>query len=151
MDDNELLEQAERTSPFQLLMRVARRVDERARERINAEAGRVVARPASMALLPHVALEGTRVVDLADKLQISKQAVSKRVAELVEEGIFELVDDPSDGRARLVRFTAHGKAAIHHGLGVLASLERELGERIGPDRLAELHRTLLELDAALDA
>src|SRR5688572_19038678 len=119
--DRERLDAAKRASTLQLLMRCARRIDERARARIDAEAGQVIARPATMALFPHIALEGTRIVDLADKLGISKQAVSRRVQELVDHGILELAEDPRDARARLVRFTPRGVAAIHHGLGVLAA------------------------------
>jgi DNA-binding MarR family transcriptional regulator len=149
MDDIELIEAAKRASTFQLLMRCARRIDERARERINAEAGAVVARPSTMALLPHIAFEGTRIVELADKLGITKQAVSKRVAELVAHGVVELTDDPQDRRAKLVRFTAHGLAAIQHGLGVLGALERELADQVGAERMDTLRETLVGLDAAL--
>ena len=144
------LDAAKRQSTLHLLIRCARLVDERARARVNAEAGRIVARPSTMALFPHLDLEGTRVVDLAARLQISKQAVSQRVAELVEHGIVEVVPDPDDGRARLVRFTPHGLAAIHHGLGVLVSLERELAGTIGADRMAGLGETLALLSDALD-
>jgi DNA-binding MarR family transcriptional regulator len=144
------LEAAKRASTLQLLIRAARLVDERARGRINDEAGRQIARPSTMALFPHIALEGTRIVDLADRLQITKQAVSKRVGELVEHGIVEVVADPADGRAKLVRFTAHGLAAIHHGLGVLNGIERELAERIGTERMTALRETLDLLNENLD-
>lgn len=149
MDDIELIQAAKRASTFQLLIRCARRIDERARERINAEAGAVVARPSTMVLLPHIAFEGTRIVELADELGISKQAVSKRVAELVEHGVVELADDPHDRRAKLVRFTAHGLAAIQHGLGVLGDLERQLAQEVGVERMDALRETLLRLEAAL--
>lgn len=146
---DEALEAAKRGSTFQLLFRVARRVDERARARVNAEAGRVVARASTVALFPHLSREGTRVGVLAERLGISKQAVSKRVAELAEHGVVELVDDPEDARARLVRLTDHGVAAFHHGIGVLAGIERELAEEIGVDAIAELRAALARVDAAL--
>lgn len=150
MDPIDELEQAKRASTFQLLLRCARLVDEAARARIDAEAGRVVARPATMALLPHIAHEGTRIVELAERLGISKQAVSKRVSEMVEEGLVELAPDPEDGRARRVRFTPFGLQAIHHGLGVLGALEEELGRELGPERLRELRATLAQLSDLLD-
>ena len=88
--------------------------------------------------------------ELAARLGISKQAVSKRVAELVELGLLELVADPDDGRARRVRFTDFGKQAIFHGLGVLNQLERELAADIGADAMAALRRALLALEPAVE-
>ncbi|MCC6623375.1 MAG: MarR family transcriptional regulator [Deltaproteobacteria bacterium] len=119
--------------------------------RVNAEAGRVVLRPAIANLFPHIALEGTRVSELAGKLGVSKQAVSKLVGELVGEGVLELGPDPDDARARRVRFTRRGIAAIHHGMGVFREVERELGERVGAERLARLGDDLRALLDALDA
>jgi DNA-binding MarR family transcriptional regulator len=149
MDPIEKLEQAKRASALQLLIRCARLVDEEARARINARAGRLVARPTTMALLPHIAHEGTRIVELAEKLGITKQAVSKRVAEMVEEGVVELAPDPEDGRAKLVRFTPLGLQAIHHGLGVLGGLERELEAALGAGKMGELRALLLSLSEVL--
>lgn len=144
------LEATKRANTLQLLIRCARLVDERARARVNDEAGQFVARASTMALLPHLSLDGTRIVDLADRLEISKQAVSKRVAELVAHGVVEVVPDPADGRAKLVRFTPHGLAAIRHGLGVLNGLEHQLAEQIGADRMATLREILADLSDLLD-
>lgn len=148
---NPTLQEAKRQATFHLLLRAARLVDEAAIARVNAEAGRPVARRALLALFPHVDLEGTRLGDLAERLGVTKQAVSKSVGELAEQGVLEVVPDPTDGRARLVRFTPRGLEAIHHGLGVLAALEAEASARIGPDRMAALHDALTALLAALDA
>lgn len=148
MDD--ALEAAKRGNLFQLLFRVARRVDEAARARVNAEAGHVVARASTVALFPHLSTEGTKVTALAEALGITKQAVSKRVAELVAHGVVEVVADPDDARVRRVRLTPHGIAAFHHGLGVLAGLERDLAPRVDPARLDALRDALAALDAALD-
>ena len=147
----EPIEATKRQATFHLLIRAARLVDEAAIDRINAEAGRVVARRALLALFPHIAFEGTRLTTLAARLGVSKQAVSKTVGELVEQGLVELIPDPSDGRARLVRFTARGTDAIRHGLGVLAALESELAVRIGADRMAALHDALAALLDAMEA
>ena len=144
------LDVVKQKATLHLLMRAARLVDEAAIARINAEAGRPVVRRALLALFPHIAFEGTRLTTLAERLGVTKQAVSKTVGELVEQGVLELVDDPSDGRARLVRFTAHGTDAIRHGLGVLGALEAEMAERIGPDRMEALHDALAALLDALE-
>jgi len=100
-------------------------------------------------LLPHITFEGVRVGALADKLGISKQAVSKTLAEMAAEGVVELVPDPADARGKRVRFTARGADAIQHGLGVLAALERELAGRIGERTMKALHDALVAIDDAL--
>jgi DNA-binding MarR family transcriptional regulator len=136
-------------STFQLLFRCARLVDERARARINAEAGRVAFKKSHANLLPYLDFHGVRITVLADKLGITKQAVSKVVGEMVDDGVVEVVADPDDARAKLVRFTAVGAAAIQHGLAVLAQLERELARLTGARAMKQLRAALVALDAAL--
>lgn len=142
------LEADKRRTTFQVLLKVARLVNERSLARANAEAGRAVLRPAVANLFPHIALEGTRVTELAAKLGVSKQAVSKLVGELVAQGVVELLPDPADARARLVRFTAHGVTAIHQGMSVFREVERELAAVVGEDRMRRLGD---DLHALLDA
>ena len=69
-------------------------------------------RPAHTALFPHIDLSGTRQTALARRMGVSKQAVGQLVSELEQMGALERVPDPSDGRARLVRFAA-GEAGPH--------------------------------------
>ncbi len=144
------LEEAKRGNTLQLLFRCARLANEEAAARVNAEAGRPVFTGAIANLLPHITFEGVRIGALAAKLGITKQAVSKVVADMAEQGIVELIPDPRDARGRLVRFTARGADAIQHGLGILAGLEAELATTVGARRMNELRRTLSDLLAALE-
>ena len=100
-------------------------------------------------LFPHIDFKGVRLTELANKLGISKQAVGQVVAELEEMGVVELRPDPSDGRAKLVRFTAKGAKGIEQGLAVLAELETELECKIGKRHMRALHAALLAAEAAL--
>jgi len=143
------LEKAKRGSTLQLLFRCARLANDEAIERVNAAAGRPVFRGAIANLLPHIGFEGIRLGALAARVGVTKQAVSKVVAEMAAEGIVELVPDPGDARGRLVRFTARGADAIEHGLAILGGLERDLAAKLGARRMAELHDTLLTLDRLL--
>lgn len=148
----EQLEAAKRASVGQLLLKCARLLDERAVARVNQEAGeaRPRLRPAHTRLLPHVDVEGTRLTELARRLGITKQAVGQLVDDLVQQGVLELAPDPEDRRARRVRFTPKGMAAIAHGLGILQHIESELSRRIGAQRMRALHETLLEILEALE-
>jgi len=145
------LESAKQQSTLQLLFRCARLANEEAAARVNAAAGRPVFRGAIANLLPHITFEGIRLGALADKVGVTKQAVSKVVAEMAAEGVVEVVPDPADARGRLIRFTARGADAIQHGLGVLAGLERDLAATVGERRMRALHQTLVAMLAALEA
>lgn len=148
--EREALETAKRASTLQVLIKCARLANERAIARVNQEAGRMVFRQALANLFPHIDLEGTRLTELARRTGVTKQAVGQLVAELAEEGVVELAPDPTDGRARLVRFTPTGMKAIHQGIGVFRSLEGELTEAVGERRMKELHRALLAMLEALE-
>ena len=101
-------------------------------------------------LMPHISLDGTGISELAHKVGVSKQAVSKLVSELAAEGFVDVVPDPNDGRGRLVRFTAQGLRGIRQGLGAFLQVEFELSRKVGADRMARLRGDLLALLEALD-
>jgi DNA-binding MarR family transcriptional regulator len=148
--DWQALDAEKRENVGQLLLKCARLLDERALARINAAGPGLELRPSHTRLLPHIDREGTRLVELARRLGVTKQAVGQLVAELERLGALELVPDPADGRAKLVRFTARGLGAIRHGLGVLRELETELERRIGRAHMSALRRALPELLRALE-
>jgi DNA-binding MarR family transcriptional regulator len=88
------------------------------------------------------------LTDLAARMGISKQAVGQLVDELEQMGAVERVADPSDGRAKLIRFSTKRGSSLLDGLAHLQKLERELGETIGAKRMAALHDGLIALLAA---
>jgi DNA-binding MarR family transcriptional regulator len=79
---------------------------------------------------------------LARRVDVSKQAVGQALGDLEGRGFVEMVPDPADGRARLVRLTASGLAAFDHGRGVLAFYEAALAARVGQGRIDALRDTL---------
>jgi DNA-binding MarR family transcriptional regulator len=144
------LEDKKRRSVAQLLFKCARLVNERAIERVNRESGpSPPLRASHTALFPHLTSDGVRGADLAKKLGVTKQAISQLVAELEYWGVVEQVEDPNDGRAKLVRFTPKGEQGLLQGLAVLGTIEAELGDKIGKRRMQELHTALLALEKAL--
>lgn len=143
--------QAKQASTGQLLLKAARLFDETAVARVNRAARPAALRPVHTKLFPHIDFEGTRLVAIAERLGVTKQAVSQWVSELAEMGVVELVADPDDGRAKRVRFTARGMDAIHHGLGILRGIEDEVTAAVGARRMAALRETLADLVPALEA
>jgi DNA-binding MarR family transcriptional regulator len=135
-------------STFELLFRASRLVNERAIARVQEAGGNL--RAAHTQLFPHITAEGVRLTELADKLGVTKQAIGPLVDDLEREGVVERVDDPTDRRAKRIRWTRKGQRALLHGLSVLAELERELAQQVGKARLAALADTCERVIAALD-
>jgi DNA-binding MarR family transcriptional regulator len=135
-------------STFELLFRAARLVNERAITTARAR-GATELRLAHTHLLPHITSAGVRATEIAKRLDVSKQAIGPLVDELVAEGVVERVPDPTDSRAKLVRWTRRGREAMRHGLGVLAELERGIAVTVGADRMAALADTLEAVIAAV--
>lgn len=134
------LDAAKRASTAQLLFKAARLVNDRVLEAMRERWG-VPIRPAHTGVFPHVDVEGTRVTVLAERMGVSKQAVSKLVEELVEWEVFERIPDPRDGRAHLVRF-AGGASGLLEGVQHLRAVEAPLWDELGPERHAALHDAL---------
>lgn len=138
-------EKAERT--VQLLFKAARLLNERAIARVRARSGRPV-RVAHTSLLPHVDLEGTRLTELARRLGVSKQAAGQLVDELEAMGMLERATDPRDARAKLVRFSRRGRAALFEGLSVLGEIEEEIRGLVGEAKMRALHDALAAIVAS---
>src|SRR5918998_5561561 len=88
---------------------------------------------------------GTRLTELAERAQMTVQSMGELVDALERGGYVERIPDPSDRRAKLIRYTDRGWAAHERGGQVVEELQREWGERLGDaklDRLLELLREL---------
>jgi DNA-binding MarR family transcriptional regulator len=86
--------------------------------------------------------EGSRPAELARRIGISRQAVHRTLAEMVEIGLVTLASDPTDQRAKVVLLTPLGRTHVVLARRRLAELERELEARIGSDRMAGLREAL---------
>jgi MarR family transcriptional regulator, temperature-dependent positive regulator of motility len=143
------LDDAKRASTLQVLFKVARQLDELALGRAGEQAGYRLRRSHTL-LLPHIALEGTRMSDLAERLGVSKQAITQLVDELEGFGVVERVPDPDDARVRRVLFTPRGRQALLEGLVTLRDLEEELSRAIGKALMTALREALLAIHDRLE-
>ena len=89
--------------------------------------------------------DGSRVTDLAEAAQLTKQTVGFLVDQLERAGYVERAPDPRDGRARLVRVAPRGAAAVQASLGVVAEVEAQWTAYLGETRTAQLRETLTML------
>lgn len=92
---------------------------------------------------------GTRVSVLAERAQVSKQAMAQLVAHLEAHGYVERVPDPADRRAKLVRTTARGRAVFAIVREFVAELDARLVARLGAAKVRQLRALLSELGDAL--
>ena len=109
-------------------------------------------RPAHMSILIHIdhPPAGTRITDLADRAQMTKQSMGQLVTDFEAAGYVERVPDPTDGRAKIVRLTPAGWK-MHEAAGpIVVGLEAIWAERIGEADFTELRRLLKKLNSALD-
>ena len=134
-----------------LLFECARLLDEVAQAAVNREAGRRLLTPALVRLLPHLSRAGIRPTELARRVDVSKQAVGQALRELERLKFVELVTDPADGRARLVRLTVAGAAAYAHGHDVLAFYEAALAERLGARQVTAVREGLSRMLPVLES
>jgi len=110
-----------------------------------ADAGFDDLRPAHTAVFQHIKAEGSRLTDLADRAQITKQSMGYLVDYLEQRGYLERRPDPTDRRASLVCLTNRGWDQIRTALAIIASIEEEWGRALGIHRVEELRVLLTEL------
>jgi DNA-binding MarR family transcriptional regulator len=92
--------------------------------------------------------DGMRLTELAERAGMTKQAVGEAVSDLEGLGYAERVNDPSDGRAKIIRLTDHGHAAQRAGFQIIAEIEREWVQRFGVDRVGEMRSLLIDITTA---
>ena len=106
--------------------------------------------PAQARLAQRIDDGGSRLTDLAERAQVTKQTASLLVAALEQQGLVERVADPADGRARLIRFTERGRAASQEAMRVVMGVEQEWAEHLGPQLTGQLRAALTKLREVTD-
>ncbi len=101
--------------------------------------------PAHAIVFQLIGESGTRVTELAERSQLTKQYLGRMVTELEELGYLERVADPTDGRAKLVRLSPRGIELSRAAEAIIADIEADWSERLGADRYAGLRRALIDL------
>jgi DNA-binding MarR family transcriptional regulator len=101
-------------------------------------------------LAARIGEHGTRLTDLAEQGQITKQSAGFLVDQLEQAGLVERVSDPADARARLVRFTERGLRLVSVARKVERQILREWHRHLGPERFAALQDGLTALREITD-
>lgn len=97
-----------------------------------------------------IADEGSRLTDLAAAAQVTKQTAGVMVDQLERAGYVERVPDPSDARAKLVRFAPRGREVLAAARVVEDEVREEWERHLGAERMAELGASLAKLREITD-
>jgi DNA-binding MarR family transcriptional regulator len=97
-----------------------------------------------------VAPEGSRLTDLADQAQMTKQSVSVMVDQLERLGYVRRVPDPTDGRARLIVIEQRGRQAVDVAMATLDEILAEWKTYLGTRNFTLLHQILDQLREITD-
>ena len=101
-------------------------------------------------LAQRIAPDGSRLTELAEQAQVTKQTAGLLVDALEREGLVERVPDPADGRARLIRFTERGQIASTRAMETVMGVERTWIEYLGPELAESLREALTKLREITD-
>ena len=105
---------------------------------------------AQMKIMQRIGPDGSRLTELAESAQVTKQTAGFLVDQLEKAGWVERVPDPADGRARLVRIAERGMAAVPVATAEVEKVEAEWTEHIGARRMAQLREALTRLREITD-
>lgn len=131
-------------------MFVAHRVLEERAYRAAVAAGAANITSAQARLLARVGPTGTRLIDLAAEARVTKQTAGHLVDQLEAGGYVRRVQDPDDGRARLVQLTAKSQRLVPVANAEIERTLQEWATRLGERRLRQLEDSLAALREIID-
>ena len=110
--------------------------------------GWAFASPAVLRFLSELECGVNHASEVARRLDLSRQVVSRTVAEMGRLGVLKVAKDPARGNQNVIAFTERGERLMADARQVLAELDASLG---GEDGLEGLLHRLTELQERLAA
>jgi DNA-binding MarR family transcriptional regulator len=102
-------------------------------------------RPAHGFAFARLSAGGATITQLAEHLDVTRQAAAQLVDELVAKGYVERRPHPRDARARLIVLTGKGHACTQAAQAAIIETLRPWETALGPDRLLSLRDDLLRI------
>ncbi|MGE5146881.1 MAG: MarR family winged helix-turn-helix transcriptional regulator [Candidatus Eiseniibacteriota bacterium] len=127
-----------------LLISVFSYVEQQLERRVR-ERGFPEIRVVHLRLLRELDIAGTRAIDLAQRLSVSKQAIAELVVECETLGLVVRRPDPSDGRAKLVGFSKRGHDLLKAGQDVIDDIQHKFEAEIGAKRMSVVIESMRRL------
>lgn len=111
------------------------------------ERGHAEIQPAHNAVFGTLPPEGARAAVMAHRAGITRQSMGEVIRDMVRLGVLEMVPDPSDGRAKIVTYTAHGRKIAQSGFERIIEIDRLIRETYGD---ADVDATARVLSGIID-
>jgi DNA-binding MarR family transcriptional regulator len=105
---------------------------------------------AQVRVFQRLAPDGSRLTDLADQAQMSKQSAGVLVDQLERLGYARRVPDPTDGRARLIVIEERGRRAAEVAMATSTEILAEWTAFLGTRNFTLLHQILDQLREITD-
>lgn len=102
-------------------------------------------KPKHSAVFAQIDPEGSRLTELANRANITPQAMGELIDELEELGYVSRQPDPTDRRAKLIVLTDEGRAAVEAGIQTIVGLEQRITEILGETGHQALREMLTKL------
>lgn len=102
-------------------------------------------KPKYSAVFAQIDPGGSRLTELANRANITPQAMGELVDELEELGYVSRQPDPTDRRAKLIVLTDEGWAAVEAGRQTIVGLEQRITEILGKKGHQQLRELLTKL------
>lgn len=147
---NQRLEGLKKSSVGHCLIKAARLYNERMISIFRETVGLPDLQLYHLSLFAHIDLKGSTINEISKKAGISKQAVSKTVAELVAMKALIQSPNPDDARSKLISFPTEGPYTLEKGVAFLKQQDELMSSMLGPDKLQEFHHNLAVLIDELD-
>ena len=115
----------------------------RVRERLAAEAPEL--RPSQLRVLEWLPPDGLTITELAECAEMTTQGCGQFVRQLDALGMVEVAVADHDARARVVRITDRGRAALTRSAAVLRACDDAWAEQVGVERWRVFREVLEEV------
>ena len=102
-------------------------------------------RPAHGFAFSRLSAGGATITQLAEHLDVTRQAAAQLVDELLAKGYVQRQPHPEDARARLITLTDKGWAAVRAAEAAIADTIRPWAAAVGERRLCALREDLLRI------
>ena len=102
-------------------------------------------RPAHGFAFARLSAGGATITELAEHLDVTRQAAAQLVDELIAKGYVERQPHPRDARARLIVLTSRGWACTRAAEAAIGDTLRQWEAVLGPQRLLSLRDDLLQV------
>ena len=98
----------------------------------------------------HLREGGLRLTELAERTHTTKQAMRYTINQLEAAGYVERVPDPTDGRAKIIRFTDRGWQGRRVADEIIASIEHECVQELGEERMRQFEALMKDVSSVLE-